>query len=527
MVEDGQILWGYENERVTGVKSDSRFPEQAVAYAAELGLPTKADMVYVSHWSPDGQLKSMSAKHWQPSYFDGMQIRTHDVDRSHHDAHMACAMAYAGPEFLKLAGDRVHGVVVDGFGTMGEHFTVYRFEDGKPRIVRRIRGYDTSLGLWYQYATAFLGLKMHEDEYKLLGYETRVDPDIKEDLSKSAALYAMAWADRMDQSTYGSEYDPVYNLDALKAVREKIFSDLGRICHEFQLDPMQTSGRAAVAFFVQQVLERVVLDMIMPHRPTGLLLSGGVFFNVKLNKILIDATKGLVCVCPLAGDQGNGLGLYALDNPDFEFPRDLNWGRRVLRPVGNVPGLIVVDDEGDALDIVYSKLQSPGFVNVVRGGMEFGPRALCNTSTLAIPTMENVARINDANNRNTVMPMAPVMTHRMYSDLFENWQGVWRSQEHMIVALQYREPPMAHLLGAAHEYKSNRGTYWTGRPQVARPGDKLMQCLLAATDHPLINTSFNFHGKPIALGMPSIVDNHMMQWTRDNSFFTVVIRNDQ
>jgi tRNA A37 threonylcarbamoyladenosine synthetase subunit TsaC/SUA5/YrdC len=56
--------------------------------------------------------------------------------------------------------------------------------------------------------------------------------------------------------------------------------------------------------------------------------------------------------------------------------------------------------------------------------------------------------------------------------------------------------------------------------------DEWLIKLLNELGHPLINTSFNFHGMPIALGMESIIANHRMQYQRDPSFATVVIQND-
>lgn len=156
--------------------------------------------------------------------------------------------------------------------------------------------------------------------------------------------------------------------------------------------------------------------------------------------------------------------------------------------------------------------------------MEFGPRALCNTSTLAMPSKDVVGKINYANNRNTVMPMAPVMTIGMYNKLFDNIDKVWRSYAHMICAMEYSEHPTEDQLGIAHEY-SYPHHHHTGRPQVIGIDDRFMSQLLNWVGHPLINTSFNFHGQPIALGMEQIVKNHVLQYQRDPSIITVVIQN--
>lgn len=524
LIEDGVIKWGYETERVTGVKSDSRFPMPFIAaYLESQGLHVPpVDMAYVTHWAPNSQLSSMSAKHWSPGYFDGVPIRTLSVDLSHHDTHMAAAIAYAGPAFPK---HKAFGLVVDGFGTLGEHFSIYDLSGDKPVLKERVHGYGTSLGLWYQYATAFMGLKMHEDEYKLLGYEVHLlDIGLIAQVSSDATAYASDLMEDMRTSIYGSKYDPMYDVSALANIKTKVFTQLSKICQQYRItDPTTFEGRALLSFYVQAVLEAVVTTKVKAIGARHLIVSGGCFYNVKLNRVLLDTIEGQLCVYPLAGDQGNALGLYAMDYPEFQIGPNLCWGVRQLKDVGEVKGLIVTD-ESTAYDIVCSKLKSVGYVNLVRGNMEFGPRALCNTSTLGMPTLNVVAKINEANNRNTVMPMAPVVTMRMYEELFEESSRLWRSYSHMICALQYSEHPWDHQLGTAHEYW-HPYHHHTGRPQVIGADDRFMLQLLTSIGHPLINTSFNVHGQPIALGMEQIVKNHVLQHQRDPSFTTVVIKN--
>lgn len=520
LVKDGQVVAGYENERLTGIKSDSHFPIEAIE---ALGYIGGVDNVYVTHWAPSGHLDSMSAKHWHPHRFEDTPIRTLTPEVSHHDTHIAGAQAYAGHNFPYNVG-RTIGLVVDGFGTLGEHISIYELTSrSERRLIRRVHGYNTSLGLWYQYATAFMGMKMHEDEYKLLGYEVHVNPDDAHVLDMMAISRAADLLSDMQVSVYGSKFDPAYELNALQNVREAIFSHLHSICIRFNIeDPTKFESRAILAYYVQAVLERTIVGLLQDYPFHHLICSGGVFYNVKLNNVLLKITNGFICVNPLAGDQGNALGLYAIDHPEFEHD-EMCIGKRMLYNVGTVDGLYVMN-ENEAYDYAHSRIRTTGYVNLVRGAMEFGPRALCNTSTLAIPTPGNVGMINKANDRNTVMPMAPAMTMRMYDRYFENIGHVWKSYRHMVIAMDYVHRPMPHLEGVAHGY--TRPTQrWTGRPQVVPDTDVRMHALIEDIGHPIINTSFNYHGKPIAYSMSSIIDNHMLQFRRDNTFRTVVIKN--
>jgi len=522
LVDDNELCWGYETERVSGLKSDSRFPAQVL----ERHLWGRIDMLYVTHWAPTGRLSDMSEKHWRSEGFSGVPIRTLSSDFTHHDAHLWGAMCYAGSHFPY--GPHTIALVVDGFGILGEHFSVYRIDHyRKPVLLKRYRGYGTSLGLWYQYATAFMGMKMHEDEYKLLGYEAHVRSEDAKELDVRAAVASAKWMEWMNQTVYGTEFDPLFNLAALEEVKNLVFAHLSGVCKDFNIeDSSSRDGRTILAYYVQKVLENVVLGVLGQFSYQNLLLSGGVFYNVKLNKILLDRVverSGKICVYPLAGDQGCALGLYSYDHPGFEFPVDLNWGLRRLYDAGEVKNLHVVRDHHDAIDLCDYHLRKYGVVNLVRGAMEFGPRALCNTSTLALPTAEMVAKINSANDRNTIMPMAPVMMDHTYHKLFESANNVHRSERHMIVAMELAEHPLDSMAGITHRYEYPTRRH-TCRPQVM-PADAVMGRLLGMYGGVLINTSFNFHGRPIALDMPSIIDNHMAQVDRDNDFHTVVIQN--
>jgi carbamoyltransferase len=525
LVEDGRIVWGYETERLTGLKSDSHFP-RAVLDARGLHKLKGVDMAYVTHWAPDGRLPSMSAKHWDPTLFDGIPIRSLTADCTHHDTHIAAARLYAGHDFISRP--KTFGLVIDGFGTYGEHLSVYEFVKGSPILRKRIHGYETSLGLWYQYATAFMGMKMHEDEYKLLGYEVHCPMNLVDQVNEMARAHANHWLERMDKSVYGSKYDPLYDIAALAKIKELHFKTLTNFCEAMEIDdPSAYLGRSIIAKFVQRVLENVVMDVLGKYGPIEhLLCSGGVFLNVKLNAMLIDRIQGQLCVYPLAGDQGNALGLYHMDHPyHHDLYENLNWGRRALRNVGKVAGISWLPED-QAKAYALDLLKTRGYVNIVRGDMEFGPRALCNTTTLAIPTAANVSKINSANNRNTVMPMAPVMTPFMYNLLFENTHKVWKSEEHMIVAMRYRDAPTELLRGIAHRYPEPLGTAtYTGRPQVIDERDSFMFDILTELGHPLINTSFNFHGQPIAFDSEQVIKNHVMQYERDDSFETIIISN--
>lgn len=511
LVSDGEIVCGYEEERLTKVKSDSRFPIEAIRQC--LGPDTDSpeiDGIFVTHWSPDGMLTSMSKRHWDPSKLpDHKRFVTHSQDFTHHDAHAHSAAWYAfAQDGLKRENSMIF--VIDGFGNYGEHISVYSISGYGPKLIRRFYGYGGSMGLMYQYMTAFMGMKMHEDEYKILGYEVgieRADVDLQL-LHKKINTEITRYLDSyFDNKKLVGEFDALIRLDALPALQKHYIDKWTALCKELALSPEPChETRVVLSYYIQAILEGVILTLIKIYKPTNLIGAGGVFYNVKLNRRILDFIPGKLCVFPLAGDQGGALGLYCTGN-ELYWPGNFNWGRRP-RPPGfqrsNIPGFVYLQMQ-DPADWALPELKKNGCVNIVRGRMEFGPRALCNTSTIALPQPSIVNRINQMNGRNTVMPMAPVMNRSEYHSRMKLTGRVHMSEEHMIVALPYKEGRESDVLGAAHQYLHE----YTGRPQVL-DGDPLMDRLLS--EHPvLINTSFNYHGRPIVLGYDDAVYTHHKQ----------------
>jgi predicted NodU family carbamoyl transferase len=172
---------------------------------------------------------------------------------------------------------------------------------------------------------------------------------------------------------------------------------------------------------------------------------------------------------------------------------------------------------------IYDEIARIGFVNLVHGNMEFGPRALCNTSTLALPDKQVTRLINKANDRTNEMPMAPVVTRALADDLFHDIGKVHRSLEYMIVTRKYKCGADEGMGGASHRYPDGVAT---GRPQIT--DDPALCTILNWFGGVLVNTSFNYHGVPIVFERDSIEASHRQQRSRcpELDIKTVVVTGD-
>ena len=102
LIQDGEIIAGYEQERFSAKKSDSAFPKDAIKeLALRYDLPSDTT-VCVGHWFLDHQLPPAN-KYWDPDYIKQMfpdgEILSLDSQFSHHDSHLEAAMVFAGKNF--------------------------------------------------------------------------------------------------------------------------------------------------------------------------------------------------------------------------------------------------------------------------------------------------------------------------------------------------------------------------------------------------------------------------------------------
>ena len=505
LIKDGAVLAGYEEERLSGIKSDSHFPANAMNELDSRFDLSTVDFVCVSHWDTFADVKGMSSKHWDPFFVEKMcprsTILSHTANFTHHDAHKEMARLYSG-----LKG---YTIVADGFGNFNEVISVYYEDD----LIHRVHGYDKSLGLLYQYATAFLGLKMNQDEYKLLGYEAHVDqikPEIYTILSSHIARISKLYVLSTLTKPVSPSFDAVCSIEALPAVRDSIHKHLKKAVNEMKTaaDMSDFDIKVCIAHLVQSVVEQSMVGLVGKFNMRQVTLAGGLFYNVKLNNAIMKKVEQ-ISVLPIAGDQGCGMGVYQHNFKDLAFPDDLCIGIRDLEYLYlDHPKCKIRYDGTPYWEEIAADLRDNKIVNVVKGNMEFGPRALGNTTTLMQPTAENVDYVNHLNGRSTVMPCAPIVTTL---DYFEDNHKVVRSYEHMIITMDYVEDKWKENRGAAHKYPFL--DKYSGRPQLIYPSHWL---------HPvvsefglLINTSYNKHGAPILFTHKQITETFLYQVQRD------------
>lgn len=345
-----------------------------------------------------------------------------------------------------------------------------------------------SLGLAYGYATQTLGWRINRHEGKLTGLAAYGQPSLYD---------AMAAHFRVDDD---GQVDS--DFTSYPEMRRFIF------------DLAEGASREDVAASVQELLEQFILRAVRtlldryPLRNLG--LCGGVFANVRLNRLLAEELPvDEVFVYPAMSDQGLACGgaldlLLERDGMDtwlanrWRLPH-LYYGRDFADGVDTAfatdPGIALHSDT--PVETTAELLANGHVVAIYARGMEYGPRALGARSILGSPAD---AGINDSLNqrleRSEFMPFAPVVTADDAKAVFELTDAMLYTAQFMTITCgvhpQWREriPAVVHVDG-------------TARPQViTRDANPLYYDILVAfkalTGLPvMINTSFNVHEEPI------------------------------
>lgn len=564
---------GYEEERLTGIKSDSRFPRNAINEIIKNVGSISDSIVYISHWFDFTPNESISDKYngFIPSKYMTKEdyIWLKEITNSfqdpvdnficvnphftHHDAH-----AWSGFNFYKYylndsqKNNYKTGVLVcDGFGNDKEVMSLYETNDQNTdlKLLKRVNGYKYSVGLLYQYATSYVGMKENQDEYKFLGYESHLNEyfstseisSIEDTANKYIIFLYNMWSGKVKPEVSQYNTDELISFSELKETKEFIWFNLNNLCDKFKDKNLDENNkfikRILVGHFIQYILEQITYKIISDYDINNLIVVGGSFYNVKLNNYLLKHIKGNFCAMPLAGDQGASIGMYSYySSNDFNFEK-LTIGKRdfynakktISSRFPKDAKFVEIRNREESLSLSYEisdKLSQGYIVNIVQNNMEFGPRALCSTTSLFMPNELNASNCDFINKRNSVMPFAPVMLDYNYHKMFEDNETsrIVGSDYFMICTHRYKDGfwidnDLDEYKGAA--CKMPNDTYgFSGRPQVINSNkESLIKDILESVEEKtgykcLVNTSYNVHGQPIVFSLSQILLNYEYQLNR-------------
>lgn len=327
LVEGTKVLCGYEEERLSKVKSDSGFPRLAIRECLNQCFSPTLDTIYISYWNDDFTIfdegNTSVDKHYDRKFLSTLckqyhcKIKYLSDECTHHDAHAYAALNFFENHVTEKDIKRdFHVIVSDGFGNKEEVTTIYHRVGDKLEIVDKLYNYYNSMGLMYQYATSFCGMKENEDEYKFLGYESHIKEILNDEQIQTLYDYSnefiKTFFERAQQEYTHPEYDHYININKLMDVKKywtKVYTEFLNIMGFNRETDNIEHVRCVIAAFIQNNIEQFISFYIKKHNIQNVILSGGIFYNVKLNNFIMNHIDGKICVYPLAGDQGAALGM--------------------------------------------------------------------------------------------------------------------------------------------------------------------------------------------------------------------------
>jgi carbamoyltransferase len=405
---------------------------------------------------------------------------------NHHEAHALAALFYTDwDDALIYTSDGIGDNVSYSMRSLKQGKLECHWGDDR-WLTQKVS--EAGLASAYGYATVACGFRMLRHEGKLTGLAAYGEPKLAGEM---AAQFRFNDNDGLIETDFRN----------WSAMREKFLA----IC--------QGHDREIIAASIQKVAEDFTLQSVRWWlERTGarkLALAGGLFANVRLNRLLAETLPlDEVFIFPAMGDDGLSVGCalaflqqrdgtaawlshrHRLDDvylgQDFDNRIDATLAAAGMKRL-----------PGGSLETAVELIRAGKAGAIYTGRMEFGPRALGARSIIASP---HDHAINDNLNkrlaRSEFMPFAPYVLEEDASRVFEINNVNRYAARFMTITCavkpEWREriPAVVHVDG-------------TARPQIIREHSNplfagILRRFRDATGLPvLINTSFNVHEEPI------------------------------
>ncbi len=457
LIKDGSIIAAAQQERFSRIKHDQSFPSDAITYCLKEAGITLNEVDYIGFYdkplltfnrlletylafAPSGLRSFIKAipiwvkeKILQKSLiFKGLnKLGVGQVSEEkilfgfHHHSHASSAF-YPSP-FEESAI-----LVMDGVGEWATTTTGV----GRGSIVtldREIR-FPHSLGMLYSAFTYYLGFKVNDGEYKVMGLAPYGEP-------------------KYVQTIYDNLID--VQADGSYQLNMKYFNyctGLTMTNNDFNKlfgEPPRTASTPLnqrdmdLARSIQVVTEDIVLKIVRNlHKQSGqknLCIAGGVALNCVANgRILREGPFENLWVQPAAGDAGAAVGValaicHTTGGIDRKSPTRTgdNMAGSYLGPsfdeaavhtsLASYGANYHVFSNSNLFDTISEALASENVIGWFQGRMEFGPRALGNRSIIGDPRsikMQSMLNLK-IKYREGFRPFAPAVLREDVSNYFE------------------------------------------------------------------------------------------------------------
>ena len=528
LIKDGKVILAVEEERFSGIKHDSSFPEKSIKWIIEESRFSFEDIEEVcfyekplvkTHRVVTNCLKNLQivdafkfgAKGIKQYFnlvkklkwmFSKAQIKF----TSHHDSHI-------GYSYLTSPYREAAILSIDGVGEWDT--TVLAYGNGNTWETLETTKFPHSLGMLYSTFTAFLGFKPNEGEYKVMGlapygnpktfshkFREIIYPSKKGGYTLNMKMFQY---DRSDEVMFTSDLSN--HLGILPRLPEE------------EITQQHKDLAAAVQFIYEMYFFRLLKDLHRKTKCDNLVLGGGCAYNGTANGKISKKTGFKNVWIPNApSDAGSSIGACLISYYNSTHPHRIDNTNPYLGPK-YLSDVVKKELQNYNKKLIYNKLSDDEIISVVadaisngkvvawfEGRLEFGARALGHRSILADPTngeMKN--RINKiVKKREGFRPFAPIVKLEDVSTYFEWDKSVPYMNQIVGVKREFRDmlPAITHVDGTARIQTLNR-------EDCVRIYDLLTE-LGKQNGYPIVlNTSFNVKDQTMIRDPKTAIDTFL------------------
>jgi carbamoyltransferase len=348
LIRDGKVVCGAEEERFSRLKHDNSFPFKAIDFCLKSSKLSIKDIDYISYYEKPllkfERLMETFVETYpfslgvflkgMPEYLD-YKIKIEKTIKSklkykrkvffiHHH------LSHASVSYYSSSLDKAAILTVDG---VGEYQTTALWIGNKNEIkLLKSIDFPDSLGLLYSTFTAFLGFKINEDEYKVMGLAAYGKPKYAKQIYRLINIKEDG-SFKLDQSYFGFR-------ETFKMWNNKFEKTFG---NPRKPQDFMNQKHKDLAASIQKVTEEIYFKMLnhlyLITKSRSLCLSGGVALNALANgKIYENTPFENIYIFGASGDSGAALGSalftyhYILGKKKENQVKDLYFGSSYKKP---------------------------------------------------------------------------------------------------------------------------------------------------------------------------------------------------
>jgi len=525
LLKDGIIVVAAAEERFTRKKHDISFPINAVNYCLKSQNININDINYIGFYEkPFLKFERVLSQHLEmfplsfktfissmPSWINEKLRLVKIVKKKlgykkdilfikHHMAHAA--------NFLISPFEKAAIVTVDGVGEWTT--TAYGVGNGNNiQLIKEIK-FPNSLGLLYSTITAYLGFKVNNSEYKVMGLSPYglMDKEKNKYYKKLRKII-----DIKDDGSYRLDMTYFIYHFADRMPSQELCKLLGGPVRkpESKLTQRHKDIATALQMVYEEVLFKILNHVYNETKCENLVLAGGCSLNSVTNgKILKNTPFEHFWAQPDPGDGGTSIGVVS-----YIYNTILNKKRNfVLKDAFLGPGFSTESIKRflNRNNIKYSKFKNNQeliktiaklvYENKVigwfQGRMEWGPRALGSRSILANPCNPKAKELlnSKVKHREKFRPFAPVVCEDDALKYFDCDKPIPEPTDFMLMVYPIRKEWHKKIPSVTHVDGSGR-LQTIRREQNQLYYDLIKEFGQLSGIPILINTSFNIRGEPI------------------------------